>query len=321
MAAVGDKPASRTETAAALRAAACDAALASDGLLSRAQLRELGIDRNRVAREVSAGRWRLHGRRSVAVHTGELSTTARAWSAVHESGGDALVDGVTSLQLAGVRGLTDEAVHISLHHLCQTRQIAGVVQHKVSRRVEGEGVSAGVPRTPPALAAVRAASWAASDRQAALFLVMPVQQRIITGGHLVAAAELYRGRRRCAVIRDLVADIADGAHSLGELDIGPWLRARGLPMPSRQSVRAVGGRTRYLDVCWDDVGLALEIDGAAHTEGLEVAHDHLRQNSLVMDDHLVLRMSLIGLRVVREEFLDQVVEAYRMLRERSRRSA
>lgn len=250
------------------------------------------------------------------MHTGDLSPLARAWRALHESAGDALVDGVTGLQLAGVHGLTDEAAHVSLHHLCQVRPIEGVVQHKVSRRVLGEGRGAGIPRTPPALAALRAAQWAVSDRQAALFLVLPVQQRVVTGEHLRAALTQYPGRRRRAFVREVVGDIADGAHSLGELDVVPWCRARGLPAPTRQSLRVVDGCNRYLDVWWDDVGLALEIDGAAHSAGLELAHDHLRQNSLSMREHLVLRMNLIGLRSRREEFLDQVVEAYWMLHAR-----
>lgn len=243
---------------------------------------------------------------------------ARAWRAIHESGGDAVVDGVTSLQLAGATGLTDEVVHVSLHHLCQTRPIVGVVQHKIAHRVQGERQGAGIPRTRPALAALRAAQWAVSDRQAALFLVLPVQQRLITGQHLADALGQYLGRRRRAIIGQLVADIADGAHSLGELDLVPWLRARGLPTPTRQALRIVDGRVRYLDVCWDDVGLALEIDGAAHSEGLEVANDHLRQNALTIGEHLVLRMNLVGLRVHRVEFLDQVVAAYRMLRDGGR---
>ena len=253
------------------------------------EARERGVVVRRGERRVE--RRRLHGRRSIAVHTGALTPVARAWRAVHECGGDAVVDGVTSLQLAGVRGLGDDVVvHVSLHHLCQSRAIDGVVQHKVARRVLGEGT-------------------------------LPVQQRLIVGEHLVSTLAEYPGRRRRAVVRQLVGDITDGAHSLGELQIVPWCRARGLPAPSRQALRVVDGRVRYLDVFWDEVGLALEIDGAAHTEGLEVAHDHLRQNALTMDEHLVLRMSLIGLRVVREQFLDQIVTAYRMLSAGDRQSA
>ncbi len=100
-------------------------ATASDGVLSRARLRELGIGRDRVAAHVRAGRWKRHGRHTIALHTGELSDRARAWRAVHESRGDALVDGITALQAAGVSGLSDTIVHISLHHLCRSARSTG----------------------------------------------------------------------------------------------------------------------------------------------------------------------------------------------------
>ncbi len=300
-----------------LNEAALEAADATDGVLSRRDLRALGIGRDRVAAHVRAGRWRLHGRQTVSVHTGELSPVGNAWRAVHESCGDARIDGVTGLQIAGVTGLSDMTVHVSLHHLCQVRRIEGVVQHKVSRRTETEASLPGLPRTPPPLAALRAAQWAVTDRQAALFLVLPVQQRITTAEHLRATHAQYPGRRRRAVVAQLIDDIADGAQSVGELDLVPALRRRGLPPPTRQAVRRVDGRTRYLDVFWEDIGLALEVDGAAHSAGLEVTHDHLRQNALTVGGDLILRMNLIGLRLNREEFLDQVVAAHAELSRRA----
>lgn len=221
----------RRDVADRLLRAASDAADPRDGVLSRADLRALGVGRDRVSSHVRAGRWRLHGRHTVALHTGELSPTAHAWRGVYESTGDARVDGVTSLKAAGVTGLTDTVVHISLHHLCQVRCIDGVVQHKVSRRLPDECALPGLPRTPPALAALRAAQWAVSDRQAALFLVLPVQQRITTAETLHVTHSQYAGRRRRALIAQLIDDIADGAHSLGEFDLVPALRRRGLPTP------------------------------------------------------------------------------------------
>lgn len=282
----------RREVADRLLRAATDAADPRDGVLSRADLRAMGVGRDRVSSHVRAGRWRLHGRHRV--------------------------DGVTSLKAAGVTGLTDTVVHISLHHLCQVRCIEGVVQHKVSRRLADECALPGLPRTPPALAALRAAQWAVSDRQAALFLVLPVQQRITTAERLHVTHSQYAGRRRRALIAQLIDDIADGAHSLGELDLVPALRRRGLPTPTRQAMRLVDGRTRYLDVCWEDIGLALEIDGAAHSAGLEVTFDHFRQNAITLGGDLTLRMNLIGLRLHREEFLDQVVLAHADLTARRR---
>ena len=290
-------------------------------MLSRDLLAGIGIDDRMVRREVSAGRWRLHGRQTVAVHTGPLGPSAWRRRAVWEVGaGIAALDGVSALHAAGLTGFEDDVVHVSVRHTAAVRAVDGVRVHKLARRVEGELVAAGVARTRPALAAVRAARWATSDRQAALLLVMPVQQRLCTGTQLLEAAEATRGRTRRRLIPTLARDIALGAQSLGELDFARLCRARGLPEPTRQALRhGVRGRV-YLDAAWEDIGLAVEIDGAGHRFGLAVTDDHLRQNKLALADHTVLRMDLVGLRLEEQRFMDQVVAAHAWLSARRRPS-
>jgi very-short-patch-repair endonuclease len=145
-----------------------------------------------------------------------------------------------------------------------------------------------------------------------LALVMPVQQRLVTGPRLVAATEVVTGRGPRALIRRLAMDIADGAHSLGELDFAEMCRRRRLPAPSRQVIRH-GPRGRvYLDVRWDDVGLVVEIDGSQHLQGLNVTDDNLRQNAITLQGDMVLRIDLVGLRIYEEAFLDQVEEGLRV---------
>lgn len=188
------------------------------------------------------------------------------------------------------------------------------------RRVPREVVPSGIPRTRPAVAAIRAAHWAVINRQAALVLAMPVQQRIVSPAQLREAALAVRGRTRRAFIKQVVDDIADGAHSLGELDFAAMCRVRGLPEPSRQVVRR-GPRGRvYLDAGWEDLGLAVEIDGAGHRAGLAVTDDLLRQNAVTIGGELVLRVDLLGLRIEGDAFMDQVCRAHRdRARRRSRR--
>jgi very-short-patch-repair endonuclease len=106
----------------------------------------------------------------------------------------------------------------------------------------------------------------------------------------------------------LASDIADGAHSLGELDFAEMCRRRGLPAPSRQVIRHGPKGSVYLDVRWDDVGLVVEIDGSQHRQGLNVSDDNLRQNAITLQGDLVLRIDLVGLRLYQDEFLDQVEE-------------
>jgi hypothetical protein len=291
--------------------------VAHDGVLSRAELRRHGWDRDAVARQVRADRWSCHGTQTVALHTSHLGEEAGRWRAIWEVGTRvAALDGVTALQAAGLVGFEDDRVHVSVKHTATVTEVSGVRVHKVIRRSAGELVGGGIPRTTPAVAAVRAAHWAVSDRQAALLMVMPVQQRLITGHQLVAATRRVRGRTRRRFIRLVAHDIADGAQSLGELDFATLCRSRGLPEPSRQVVvRGPKGRV-YLDVRWDDADLVVEVDGAQHTWGLATMDDQFRQNDVVLRGDRVLRMTLLGLRLAPEAFMDQVCQAHALFRRR-----
>ena len=281
------------------------------GVLSRRLLREAGVHDEMVRREVAADRWRVLGRQTVALHRGGLPELAHRWRGVWEVGARvAAVDGVTALQHAGLTGYVDPAIHVSILHTANVRRHLDIAVHQLGRRVDGEVVGVGLPRTRPSVAAVRAAHWSTSDRQAALVLAMSVQQRLCTGRQLLEAADAVRGRTRRAFIRTVVRDIALGAHSLGEIDVVTACRRRGLPEPDRQVVRELPSGRCYLDVRWARARLVVEVDGAQHTQGLAAADDALRQNAVVLGDDLVLRVPVIGWRLTRETYLDQVVTAY-----------
>lgn len=163
-----------------------------------------------------------------------------------------------------------------------------------------------MPRTKPAVAAIRAAYWAVSDRQAALVLLMTVQQRLATPEQLLACSKQLLGRKRRAFIKDVVGYIHGGVQSLGEFDFAKLCRLRGLPEPTRQ-VLVKGDRGRmYLDVRWDGHSLVVEIDGVQHREGLQVSADNLGRNEVTLQGDRVLRIDLIGMRLHEDEFMNQV---------------
>jgi hypothetical protein len=266
---------------------------------------------------VAAGRWRVLGRQAVCVHTGELSALARWWWAVIDAGPEiAALDGVSALIAAGAHTLSEREIHLSVRHASRPLPQRSVRVHQVRTWDPNDVVHAGPPRVRPDVAAIRAAHWAVSDRQAALFLCVAVQQRIVSPGALRRAAVRVRGRRRRAFIRQVVGDLSDGAQSLGELDFARLCRDRGLPEPDRQVVQR-GPRGRiYLDVRWDAIKLVVEIDGAQHRQGLNVSDDNLRQNAVVIRGDTVLRIDLVGFRLWETLFMDQVVEAHRVLTSR-----
>lgn len=281
------------------------------GVVSRTQLYAAGLREIHIRRAIESGRWAKHGRQTIAVHTAPIIGPALWWRAVWEVGTDiAALDGVSALLAAGLTGFRERNVHVSALHHHNVRAPVGVVVHKIIRRVDGELPTNGPPRVTPAVAAIRSAHWAATDRQAALLLVLPVQQGLVSAQSLQDAERQIRGRNRRDMIRRLVADITDGARSLGELDFAVMCRRHGLPEPSRQVLRRGPKGRIYLDVYWECCGLAIEIDGSGHQQGLAVTADNLRQNSVILAGDRLLRIDLVGLRLESERFMAQVATAH-----------
>ncbi|MFC6707487.1 hypothetical protein [Flexivirga alba] len=289
------------------------AQLAADhgGVVHRNELARYGVGRNAIRDEIGAGRWFRAGRHTVAIDAPVLGTEALRWWAVWESGAGARLDGVSALLSDGMTGFTAAAIDVTLPARNRHHALAGVRLHRVDCPPPMRG--AGIPRVAVELATIHGAQWAVSDRQAALVICLPIQQRLLLPARLQLA---WRGVGRSArrqFINAVIADVADGAHSLGELDFTRMARIYGLPTPSHQVVRS-GPRGRvYLDISWDEVGLVVEIDGGHHALALNPVDDALRQNDRVVVGERVLRIPVIGFRIVPEKFMQQVRRTYDVL--------
>jgi len=288
------------------------------GVVHRVQLGECGITDDQVRSMVRAGRWAPAGRHTVLVDGPALSGTARLWQAVWESGSGAALHGAAALAAHGLTGLTLERIDVVVPRSTtrRPRRLPEDVRLHRPRR-SPEIFPVGLPRARPERALIAAAQWARSDREAALMVCLPLQQRLLAPGRIAAAwADTGRGPRR-RLLTDLILDVCDGARSLGELDFGRMTRAVGLPPPSRQVVRnGLGGRI-YLDAAWQQIGLVVEIDGGHHMLALHPVEDALRQNEVVLGGEVVLRIPVVGLRLRPEAFLAQVVRAYHILSTRA----
>ncbi|GAB3948505.1 hypothetical protein GCM10029976_079810 [Kribbella albertanoniae] len=255
-------------------------------------------------------RWARPGPQTIAIHTGPPSAQALWWSAIFEIGGDAALDGSTALRAAGLSGF-DDVLHVSVPKSWHPRRARGVVVHETRRRKPDDLEEIGLPRTRPPVAAVRAALWARSDRQAATILAMSVQQGLTTAEAIAEAFATVRRDRRRRFIATILPDLAKGAQSIGELDFAQLCRDYGLPEPDRQTRRRGPDGTWYLDTDWTRYDAVVEIEGVHHLGADQALSDASRQNELTIGHSRVLRIPVIGLRVAPDHYMSQVARLLR----------
>lgn len=216
------------------------------GVVSRRQLYRLGVTRAEIIANVRAERWRRVGRQSICLHRGALSTNAVHWVAVLEAGPRAYLDAASALVEAGLQHFTVDRVRVSVPRGARVyRRMANVDVRQTRRWDPDDVVPGGLPRSRPAVAAVRAALWARSDRQAALVLTMAVQQEIASAEEIALEMLKVRRDRRRSFIHAVLLDLIDGVRSLGELDVARECR-RSRPAEARPAGAAEDGQRHLL---------------------------------------------------------------------------
>jgi very-short-patch-repair endonuclease len=280
-------------------------------VLSRPQLYALGVTRWQIEANLRAGRWQRIGDQSVCLHRGPLETDALHWAAVFQGGPRACLDGASALVASGLQRFEQHRIRVSTPRGARVRRTRLFDIRQTRRWQRRDIIPTGVPRTRPAVAAVRAALWARTDREAALVVTMSVQQRLVTPDEIAIELVRIRRDRRRTFLHALVFDLVGGVRSLGELDVVRECRRRGLPEPTKQVVRRARNGTYYLDLLFEEYGVVVEVDGIQHSWVDQVVGDALRQNDITLDDCIVVRMPLLGWRVARDEFFDQITRALR----------
>lgn len=282
-----------------------------EGAVGRRQVYEAGVPRWVVRLELRTRRWQAVGRQAVVVHNGALAWRTRCWTALLNVSSRAALDGVTALRWAGLDALRDTTVHVIVPKSSTPQHPAGVRVHESRRFREPDVVGAGARRTRPAVAAVHAALWARTDRQATYFLVLAVQQRVTTVAELAEVVSRVRRHPRRLLLRRVVAELAGGVRALGELDVARDLRRRGLPEPARQTVRRRPSGTCYLDCELPAYRLVLELDGSGHDEPWQRVTDLVRDIGTAAEGSTTVRIPLAVYVLDRERVLDALEELLR----------
>jgi len=203
--------------------------------VSRLQAYRLGVTRSEVRANVRARRWRRVGSQSLAMHTGPLTELGRWWAAVFEAGPRAQLDGESSLIAGGLERYAAERIRVSVPRGARVRRGKGLDIRQTRRWSADDLVTGGVPRTRNDVAAVRAALWARTDKQAALLLTMAVQQGLTTADRLGVEMLRIRRDRRRLFIHEVLLDLLGArgrwgsstspASAVGEASPSPAVRS------------------------------------------------------------------------------------------------
>lgn len=176
-----------------------------------------------------------------------------------------MLDGASALVAHGLKGFDVARVRVSVPRGAKVHRSRGV-DVRQTRRLRPEDVFEGVGprRVRPEVAAVRAALWAGSDREAGTIIAMVVQQGIASASSIGRELLSVRRDRRRKLVERFVLDAMGGSESMGELDLVRECRSRTIPVPDRQVVRTTPAGSYCLDARWARFKVVLEVDGIHH---------------------------------------------------------
>jgi hypothetical protein len=281
------------------------------GVVTRRQLSRLGFTWDRTETGIARHRWRGFGRNVVVLDNAPLSAQQRLWVAALLPGKLSALAGSSAAAAGGLEGFETAQVHVLVPHGTHAAVPAWVKLHESRRFTERDIDPAGQPpRTHIARSMIDAATWSRSPRRACAILCAAVQQRLTTADRLAAELAAAGRVRHVAIMRAILGDIAGGAHTLAEIDLGPLARRAGLGQPRRQSYRQdPDGGLRYLDAEFDlpdGTTLVVEVDGRGHLEVQKWMDDLDRQNEVVIDGPTVLRFASLTIRLSEGKVIDQL---------------
>lgn len=272
------------------------------GLITRAQLGAVGIDRWAIRHRVASGRWVELAPKVIGTTTGQLTREQLMWLGVLHGGRDALVGDLSAAEVQGLRNWHRDDVTVFVPHGTDVgRGCPGIAfrwQRRPLQQLRRTASTPPVCRLEPAV--LLFASRQRLPRTAEGVLAASVQQRLTSPDQLLDWIDRLSPLRGAARFRESLAEIAGGAHSVGEIDIKRMCRTFGVASPDRQVRRRDGGgRLRFTDCEWrlpDGHTLVLEVDGGFHMEVEHWEDDLARQRALTTPQRIVVRCTTRELR-------------------------
>jgi len=240
------------------------------GVIARWQAPDRAVDQLAVEALVRAGRWQTLYRGVYAAYTGPPSRDSTLWAAVLRCGPEAVLSHITAAELDGLTDRPGDVIHVTIPRQSRVwlsesesrRRLPPIVVHRSGRLPEARHPARTPPRTRIEETVLDLTDLAESFDGAFGWLSVACGRRLVTESHLRGAAMSRAKMRWRADILAALEEISAGV--LSNLERG-YLRnverPHRLPRPRRQARMRQGQRSAYLDILYDDFGLAVELDG------------------------------------------------------------
>lgn len=262
-----------------------------DGVVSRRQLAEAGLDPHDLRRLLRRRDLAPLHRGVFVTHTGEPTWRQRAWGAVLHAEPAALWGPSALDAVRRGRGPGPSLpVHVAIDGARRTAGTEGVVIHRVTGlagRVRWRSLP---PRMRTEEAVVDAAASARDEFAAVAALTDAVQARLTTPGELARVLSSRTRVARRSLLAAVVADLDAGTDSVLEHGFLTRVeRPHGLPQGRRQA-RLAGLAARY-DVLYEAARVIVELDGRTyHSLARDRYADLERDVEAAVTGHLTVRL-------------------------------
>jgi hypothetical protein len=236
------------------------------------------------------GRWQRLHRGVYAGFTGQPPRSAVLWAAVLRAGPRAILSHETAAELDGLIDKPGRLIHVTVRSAQHRQAVPGMVIHRTSRSIAFKQERPLPPRTATEETVLDLAEGATSFDTVVSLVARACQRRLTTPFLLADSLELRARARWRGALRQALADVADGVHSLLEYRYLHGVeRAHGLPRPDRQAQAIQHGNLIFRDIHYRKYGVAIELDGTASHPDEQRWKDQRRDNAAAVDGIFALR--------------------------------
>ena len=266
------------------------------GVASRGQCLAAGTTDAVLRWRVASGRWRRIHPGVFLTHSGDLDWNASAaaavlWASTRGTGADVGLAGDAAGFVQGLTRRPPAVVEVVVPAGRRVEAAPGLrvrrTRHDLDRLLDPVLYPW---RTIVPVTAVDLAADTTADGALAV-LARAVQRNLTSADRLAAELAGRRGHPHGALLREALADVADGAHSAAEVRyVRDVERAHGLPRATRQSTAGSGGRSVH-DNEYEEYGVLVEVDGRlGHETWQDRVRDGRRDRSATRRGRLTVRV-------------------------------